>query len=56
MTVTELTHVPPLVVEELTDEELERELTLAALCEDRQRRFDLLFRERQRRIAEHTQQ
>jgi hypothetical protein len=41
-----------LVLEELTDEELERELTLAALSEDRRRRFDLLLRERQRRAAE----
>jgi hypothetical protein len=38
-------------VETLTDVELEREITIAALATPRSRRFDALFTERRRRLA-----
>jgi hypothetical protein len=43
-------------VETLTDLELERELTHAALSSYRSARFDLLLEERRRRRDEHVQQ
>jgi hypothetical protein len=48
---TERLVVSPTRLEALSDAELERELTLAALTERRRGRFDLLLAERRRRRA-----